>query len=43
MHRFFVQPGQIADRQMIIAGEDFRHITKVLRLGKGDLIEVCDG
>ena len=43
MHRFFVQPGQLADRQMIISGEDFRHITKVLRLGKGDLIEVCDG
>jgi RNA methyltransferase, RsmE family len=43
MHRFFVESGQISDQQMLISGEDFRHITKVLRLGKGDLIEVCDG
>lgn len=43
MHRFFVEPGQISEQQIVISGEDFKHITKVLRLGKDDLIEVCDG
>jgi len=43
MHRFFVEPDQISETAIIIAGEDFKHITKVLRLGKDDVIEVCDG
>ncbi len=43
MHRFFVEPGQISESTVVISGEDFKHITKVLRLGKDDVIEVCDG
>jgi len=43
MHRFFVEPDQIAEASIVISGEDFKHITKVLRLGKDDVIEVCDG
>ncbi|MBC3889152.1 RsmE family RNA methyltransferase [Acetobacterium paludosum] len=43
MHRFFVKSDQISDQQILIAGEDFKHITKVLRLAKDDLIEICDG
>lgn len=43
MHRFFVKPEQLLESIVTISGEDFKHITKVLRLGKGDLIEVCDG
>jgi 16S rRNA (uracil1498-N3)-methyltransferase len=43
MHRFFVKPDQIRETQISIDGEDFRHITRVLRLGKDDCIEVCDG
>ncbi|UYO63683.1 16S rRNA (uracil(1498)-N(3))-methyltransferase [Acetobacterium wieringae] len=43
MHRFFVEPGQISGSTVVISGEDFKHITKVLRLGKDDRIEVCDG
>ena len=43
MHRFFVEPDQIAEASIVISGEDFKHITKVLRLGKDDVIEICDG
>ena len=43
MHRFFVKPDQISEASIIISGEDFKHITKVLRLGKDDVIEICDG
>lgn len=43
MHRFFVEADQITEASIIISGEDFKHITKVLRLGKDDVIEVCDG
>nr|WP_320026785.1 RsmE family RNA methyltransferase [uncultured Acetobacterium sp.] len=42
MHRFFIEPGQITEQSIVISGEDFKHITKVLRLGKDDVIEVCD-
>lgn len=43
MHRFFVKPEQRFESTITISGEDFKHIAKVLRLGKGDVIEVCDG
>jgi len=43
MHRFFANPNQINHEAICISGEDFKHITKVLRLGKGETIEVCDG
>lgn len=43
MHRFFVSSNHIKDGKISIDGEDFKHITKVLRLGPGEIIEVCDG
>lgn len=43
MHRFFVKPEQITDGKIIIEGEDFKHITKVLRLKDQEEIEICDG
>ncbi|MGL4606319.1 MAG: RsmE family RNA methyltransferase [Eubacteriaceae bacterium] len=43
MHRFFVDRTQINDQYVVIDGEDYKHITKVLRLKSGETIEVCDG
>lgn len=45
MHRFFVDACQIdlIENRIIIKNEDVRHISKVLRLKKDDVIEVCDG
>lgn len=45
MHRFFVNPSQInlAQNQIVIQGEDVKHISKVLRLKNGDIVEICDG
>ncbi|MGD9473986.1 MAG: 16S rRNA (uracil(1498)-N(3))-methyltransferase [Eubacteriaceae bacterium] len=43
MHRFFVEEKQIRDDMVTITGEDFKHMTRVLRLKANDEIEVCDG
>lgn len=45
MNRFFVSPSNIniEGNEIIINGEDVKHISKVLRLTKGDLVEICDG
>ncbi|WKY43468.1 RsmE family RNA methyltransferase [Eubacteriaceae bacterium ES2] len=43
MHRFFVDKNQICDESITIMGEDFKHLTRVLRLKINDEIEVCDG
>ncbi|MDO4287711.1 MAG: 16S rRNA (uracil(1498)-N(3))-methyltransferase [Eubacterium sp.] len=43
MHRFFVKPHQIEADSITIDGEDFKHITKVLRLKDQEEIEICDG
>ena len=43
MNRFFVEADRIRDSLVEITGEDAVHILRVLRLGVGDLIEVCDG
>ncbi|MBQ7901450.1 MAG: 16S rRNA (uracil(1498)-N(3))-methyltransferase [Clostridia bacterium] len=42
MHRFFVQPDCIEGQTVTIAGDDVKHISKVLRLRSGDEITVCD-
>lgn len=44
MNRFFVKPSQVchAENEITIAGEDVKHISKVLRLSIGENIEVCD-
>jgi len=42
MERFFIKCPK--EGEMVrISGEDVRHITKVLRLGIGDPVELCDG
>lgn len=45
MNRFFVAPTQVNSytNEIIIIGEDVKHISKVLRLSRGDSIEICDG
>lgn len=39
---FFIPPENFLPDKAIITGPDVRHITRVLRLGKGDRIKVCD-
>ena len=42
MSRFFVDRENISDEEVIILGDDVKHISKVLRLREGDEIFVCD-
>ncbi len=45
MHRFFVSSSQIDERNrsIEILGEDVKHISRVLRLNKGQEVEICNG
>ncbi|MDO4860326.1 MAG: RsmE family RNA methyltransferase [Bacillota bacterium] len=44
MNRFFVEPANVKEKNIIIdSKEDIKHLSKVLRLKKGDEIEVSDG
>lgn len=43
MDRFFIDPAAITGDTASITGEDVAHITRVLRLQKGDVINLCDG
>lgn len=43
MARFFVSPDQVKSGHITISGPDVRHITRVLRMGAGDIITVLDG
>lgn len=43
MSKFFVESDQIKDNIITITGEDAYHINKVLRMGLGDKITICDG
>jgi len=42
MHRFFTVPENIIDKKIILRGSDVAHIRKVLRLKRGDRIQVLD-
>lgn len=42
MPKFFIPREKITEGQIIIDTEDVAHITRVLRLGKGDTITCCD-
>lgn len=42
MRRFFVENDRITDNVAHILGEEVKHITKVLRLGKGDEVILFD-
>ncbi len=41
--RFFIDPSQIVGAQIVITGDDLRHIRTVLRKGPGDLLTLLDG
>lgn len=42
MPKFFVTSDKITENQIIIDTEDVSHISRVLRLGEGDTLTVCD-
>ena len=42
MRRFFFTPDQRHDELVILGGEESHHISKVLRLRQGELVELCD-
>jgi 16S rRNA (uracil1498-N3)-methyltransferase len=41
MSRYFVNNSQINENNIIISGEDYQHLKKVLRTEKGDIVTVC--
>ena len=43
MYQFFVEPGQIQDKTIVITGGDVNHIRNVLRMQPGDEIAVSNG
>ena len=43
MHRFFIAPEAVGGGVAFMEGEDVQHIAKVLRLGPGDEVALCDG
>jgi len=43
MHHFFVNPGQITGKRVIITGGDVNHIKNVLRMRPGEEIAVSNG
>lgn len=43
MYQFFVEPGQIRDKEVIITGSDVNHIRNVLRMRPGEEIAVSNG
>lgn len=43
MHSFFVSPRVLEKDKILITGPDVKHISRVLRLGEGDVIEILDG
>ncbi len=43
MSRFFIDKSQIVEKRGIITGPDVNHIARVLRMGQGDSLLLCDG
>lgn len=43
MTRFFADKGSFSEKSIIIAGDDFSHISRVLRMKQGDSLVICDG
>jgi 16S rRNA (uracil1498-N3)-methyltransferase len=43
MSRLFVEPERLKDEVLVLAGEDHRYLTRVLRLGVGDKLVLFDG
>ena len=43
MHRFFAEPGQIGEKEIVITGADVNHIRNVLRMRTGEEVLIADG
>ena len=43
MPRFFVEKENITENNILIIGQDSRHIARSLRMAEGDGVTVCDG
>ncbi|MCL4500785.1 MAG: 16S rRNA (uracil(1498)-N(3))-methyltransferase [Deltaproteobacteria bacterium] len=43
MRRFYAPPERFQDDTVMLDPDETRHLARVLRLGVGDLVEVCDG
>lgn len=43
MPRFFIEPKEMSKDEIILIGENARHITKSLRMQPGESLTVCDG
>lgn len=43
MERFYVSPENIGSREAWVTGEEYKHLSKVLRLKPGDSLEIFDG
>ncbi len=43
MYRFFTDPENIRDKDIIITGKDVNHIKNVLRMAPGETVSVSDG
>jgi len=41
--RFLIRPEGIAGERVTFDAEETRHLTRVLRLGPGDIVEAFDG
>ena len=43
MTRFFVDKDKIKDPHILIDGDNFQHMSRVLRMREGDSLTICDG
>ena len=43
MHRFFAEPGQIGEEEIVITGADVNHIRNVLRMRADEEVLIADG
>ena len=41
MYNFFVEDNQVIEDNIKIIGEDYKHISKVLRMSVGEKISIC--
>jgi len=43
MHRFFAEPDQIGEKEIVITGADVNHIRNVLRMRVDEEVLIADG
>ncbi|WP_027407851.1 16S rRNA (uracil(1498)-N(3))-methyltransferase [Anoxybacteroides tepidamans] len=42
MQRYFVSSDQVIDNQIVIVGDDYHHMVRVMRMNEGDTVICCD-